>query len=119
MSAALRRGSDSGSIRCWNSSDRIVRRVSQCEGGAMAIVAQTANKEELRRKILDAVQEMYSEVAACPAKGFHFPVGRPACEYLGYSRAELDSIPATAVESFAVVGDTLNSDILWKGATAC
>ena len=85
----------------------------------MAIVAQTANKEELRRKILDAVQEMYSEVAACPAKGFHFPVGRPACEYLGYSRAELDSIPATAVESFAGVGYPFNANVIRKGDTVC
>ncbi|OGU74916.1 MAG: hypothetical protein A3H45_10820 [Ignavibacteria bacterium RIFCSPLOWO2_02_FULL_55_14] len=85
----------------------------------MAIVAQTANREELRLRIFDAVQEMYSEVAACPSKGFHFPVGRPACEYVGYPAAELDSIPATAVESFAGVGYPFTANVIRKGDTVC
>jgi len=85
----------------------------------MAIVAQTANKEELRRRIFGAVQEMYAEVAACPAKGFHFPVGRPACEYVGYPTAELDSIPSTAVESFAGVGYPFDVNVIRKGDTVC
>ncbi len=85
----------------------------------MAIIAQTGNKEELRQKIFDAVQDMYSEVAACPAKGFHFPVGRAACEYVGYPTAELDSIPAAAVESFAGVGYPFNANVIRNGDVVC
>ncbi len=54
--------------------------------------------------ILDAVEHMYDEVATCPTRGFHFPTGRPAAEYVGYPSDELDSIPPSAVESFAGVG---------------
>ncbi|MEX1137785.1 MAG: methyltransferase domain-containing protein [Bacteroidota bacterium] len=85
----------------------------------MAIVAQTANKQDLRQRIFDAVQDMYTEVAACPLKGFHFPVGRSACEYLGYPATELDSIPAMAVESFAGVGYPFAAKIIKKGYTVC
>ena len=85
----------------------------------MALIAQTANKEELRQRIFDAVQDMYSEVAACPTKGFHFPVGRPACEYAGYPTTELDSIPATAVESFAGVGYPFSANVIRKGNIVC
>lgn len=47
---------------------------------------------------------MYDDVATCPTRGFHFPTGRPACEYVGYPAEELDAIPDSAVESFAGVG---------------
>ncbi len=83
----------------------------------MAIVAPAANKEELRERILAAVQDMYTEVASCPAKGFHFPTGRWACEYVGYSAAELDAIPKTAVESFAGVGYPFRANVLQRGCT--
>ncbi len=83
----------------------------------MAIVAPTANKEELRERIVAAVQDMYTEVASCPAKGFHFPTGRWACEYVGYPAAELDAIPQTAVESFAGVGYPFRANVLQRGYT--
>jgi ubiquinone/menaquinone biosynthesis C-methylase UbiE len=54
--------------------------------------------------IFKAVSHMYTEVARCPSRTFHFPTGRPACEFVGYPAKELDAIPATAVESFAGVG---------------
>lgn len=54
--------------------------------------------------ILDAVQEMYEDVAATPTKEFHFPTGRDSCLHLGYPEEELDALPARAVESFAGVG---------------
>jgi len=57
-----------------------------------------------RRVILDAIRAMYTDVAASPEKEFHFPTGRKACEFVGYPASQLDSIPATAVESFAGVG---------------
>lgn len=54
--------------------------------------------------ILDAVRQVYDDVATCPTKEFHFPTGRAACLYVGYPESEIDAIPETAVESFAGVG---------------
>ena len=85
----------------------------------MAIVAPTTNKEELRERIFDAVQDMYTEVAACPTKEFHFPIGRAACEYVGYPAAELNAIPGTAVESFAGVGYPFSANVIKTGDTVC
>ena len=85
----------------------------------MAIVAPTANKEELRQRIFDAVQDMYAEVASCPTKEFHFPIGRPACEGVGYPAAELNTLPLTAVESFAGVGYPFSANIIKNGDTVC
>jgi arsenite methyltransferase len=50
------------------------------------------------------VKRMYEEVALEPDREFHFETGRPLAERLGYPPAELDRIPAAAIESFAGVG---------------
>lgn len=65
------------------------------------MVAITDTKKE---SIFRAVSGMYTDVASCPTRMFHFPTGRPACVFVGYPVAQLDAIPATAVESFAGVG---------------
>ena len=65
------------------------------------MVAVVSDKREF---ILRAVAEMYTDVARNPLKGFHFPTGRLACLFVGYPAAQLDRVPATAVESFAGVG---------------
>ena len=57
-----------------------------------------------KESIFQAVSQMYTDVASCPNRTFHFPTGRPACEFVGYPASQLDAIPATAVESFAGVG---------------
>lgn len=57
-----------------------------------------------REAILQAVRGMYTEVAAHPERGFHFPVGRSACELVGYPPSVLADLPEAAVESFAGVG---------------
>jgi arsenite methyltransferase len=56
--------------------------------------------DELRGK----VQAMYRAVAEEPGGTFHFETGRPLAERLGYPPAELDRVPAEAIESFAGVG---------------
>jgi arsenite methyltransferase len=81
----------------------------------MVVVSPTMNKEELRERILAAVQDLYADVASCPMREFHFPTGRPACEYVGYPEAELDAIPATALESFAGVGYPFAVDVIREG----
>jgi arsenite methyltransferase len=76
------------------------------------MVAILSNQREV---IIGAVQAMYTQVATEPNRGFHFPTGRPACELLGYPRAQLDDIPAAAVESFAGVGYPFAAGVIGPG----
>jgi arsenite methyltransferase len=73
--------------------------------------------EHQRDIIFDAVQAMYTEVATRPEQEFHFPTGRAACEYVGYPAAELDGLPAAAVESFAGVGYPFAAAVIRPGDT--
>jgi arsenite methyltransferase len=50
------------------------------------------------------VRAMYQAVAEDPGAEFHFEMGRPLAERLGYPGSILDRIPAGALESFAGVG---------------
>jgi arsenite methyltransferase len=52
-----------------------------------------------------AIRHEYEEVAACPTKGFHFHVGCPLADRLGYPADEVDRLPVSVVESFAGVGN--------------
>jgi SAM-dependent methyltransferase len=65
-----------------------------------------------KKQILDAVRQMYTEVATLPSKQFHFPTGRNACLFVGYPEEWLDWLPATAVESFAGVGFPFRAEII-------
>jgi arsenite methyltransferase len=60
----------------------------------------TFDPKELESK----VKAMYRSVAENPDGEFHFEMGRAMAERLGYAPAELDRIPAEAIESFAGVG---------------
>lgn len=68
-----------------------------------------------RSVIFDAVRAMYTAVAEQPQAEYHFPTGRRACEYVGYSAAVLDRLPTTAVESFAGVGNPFAADVIRPG----
>jgi len=50
------------------------------------------------------VKSMYRDVAVNPHGEFHFEMGRALAERLGYASADLDAIPAPAIDSFAGVG---------------
>jgi arsenite methyltransferase len=56
--------------------------------------------QELEAKVKD----MYRHVAEEPDGAYHFELGRPLAERLGYPADVLDRIPAGATESFAGVG---------------
>jgi ubiquinone/menaquinone biosynthesis C-methylase UbiE len=58
------------------------------------------NSSELETK----VKAVYREVAENPNGEFHFEMGRALAERLGYLPADLDRIPAEAIDSFAGVG---------------
>lgn len=78
------------------------------------MVAILSNEKEF---IFKAVQDMYTEVASCPDKNFHFPTGRSACLFVGYPVEQLDMIPNTAVESFAGVGYPFMGQLIQPGHT--
>lgn len=78
------------------------------------MVAILSNQREV---ILEAVRRMYTDVATTPERGFHFPTGRPACEFVGYPAELLDAVPATALESFAGVGYPFAAAVIDPGDT--
>jgi SAM-dependent methyltransferase len=61
------------------------------------------------------VKEMYREVALHPQGEFHFEMGRALAQRLGYEPADLDRIPAPAIESFAGVGYYFHLAALQEG----
>ena len=65
---------------------------------------QTANRSLDVAALEIKVKSMYRSVALEPEGEFHFEMGRPLAERLGYSPTELDMIPSEAIASFAGVG---------------
>jgi arsenite methyltransferase len=61
------------------------------------------------------VRRMYEEVALEPDREFHFETGRPLAERLGYPPADLERIPAAAIDSFAGVGYFLDLAAIQSG----
>jgi len=57
-----------------------------------------------RAELEGKVQAMYRDVAENPQGEFHFEMGRALAERLGYRPADLDRVPAGAIDSFAGVG---------------
>jgi ubiquinone/menaquinone biosynthesis C-methylase UbiE len=70
--------------------------------------------DDLRGK----VRHMYEAVAQHPHDGhFHFEMGRALAERLGYPAADLDRVPAAAIDSFAGVGYYFDLAALQPGET--
>jgi ubiquinone/menaquinone biosynthesis C-methylase UbiE len=63
-------------------------------------MASAVDTHELEAK----VKTMYRQVAEEPHADYHFELGRPLAEHLGYPKSVLDRIPEGAIESFAGVG---------------
>lgn len=79
----------------------------------MSTSTVTFDPKELETK----VQVMYQDVAENPHGEFHFEMGRAMAERLGYAPADLDRIPAEAIESFAGVGYYFHLANLKEGET--
>src|SRR5262249_47614061 len=80
--------------------------------------SMTTSTSRLDTTDLEArVKSMYEQVATQPHQGFHFETGRPLAERLGYPPADLDRIPAAAIDSFAGVGYFLGLAALRPGET--
>jgi len=56
-------------------------------------------------QLRSAIQDEYTDVAACPTKGFHFHTGRFLADRLGYPANRVAALPDSVVESFAGVGN--------------
>jgi arsenite methyltransferase len=71
----------------------------------------------LEAQLKDEILRMYQEVADKPEGEFHFFHGREAAELFGYSSEWLDRAPASAVASFAGVGNPHERSNLQAGET--
>ena len=71
----------------------------------------TVDTHELEAKVKD----MYKHVAEQPEGKYHFEMGRPLAERLGYPPDVLDRIPDGAIESFAGVGHFFDLADLGEG----
>jgi len=90
------------------------RRPSSPESGNTIMTTLVAfDPKELEAK----VKAMYRSVAEDPHGEFHFEMGRTMAERLGYAPADLDHIPAEAIESFAGVGHYFHLAELEEGET--
>jgi len=63
-----------------------------------------SSKKVDREALEYKVKDMYKKVALHPEVSYHFEMGRPLAERLGYPSSTLDKIPEAAIESFAGVG---------------
>jgi arsenite methyltransferase len=77
----------------------------------------TTTKQLDTTELEQRVKRMYEEVALEPEHEFHFETGRSLAERLGYPAADLDRIPAGAIESFAGVGYFLDLAAIEPGDT--
>jgi arsenite methyltransferase len=77
----------------------------------MSLELPAVDVEALRR----AIQLEYAEVAEHPELGFHFLVGRPLAQVLGYDPAWLEGIPDSSIESFAGTGNPFSLRLLAPG----
>ena len=77
----------------------------------------TATRQLDTSELEQRVKTMYDEVALEPDREFHFETGRPLTERLGYPPADLDRIPAAAIDSFAGVGYFLDLAAITPGET--
>src|SRR5688572_22911035 len=82
-------------------------------GPRMTTETRPLDTSELEQR----VKRMYEEVALEPEREFHFETGRPLAERLGYPGADLDRIPAAAIDSFAGVGYFLDLASIAPGET--
>jgi arsenite methyltransferase len=62
-----------------------------------------------------AIQDEYALVAEHPDRGFHFLVGRPLANLLGYREAWLQGIPEPTIASFAGTGNPFSAGQLRRG----
>jgi arsenite methyltransferase len=78
--------------------------------------ADASSAGDVQQLIKKAVQGLYTQVATKPQGEYHFPLGRKALLFVGYSAADIDKLPRSATESFAGVGYPHQAGALRPGA---
>ena len=63
----------------------------------------------------EEVKSKYRDVAVNPSGEYHFHTGRPLARRLGYDSRLVDSMPDSAVESFAGVANPFSLQLLDRG----
>lgn len=81
----------------------------------MVHVAQMKNKQELKQKVYEAVQDLYCAVSESPHTAFHFPTGKSAMLAVGYPKDMTESLPQSAHEAFAGVGFHFQNKAIREG----
>jgi SAM-dependent methyltransferase len=92
------------------------RRANHKEISIMTAIAPTPKRLDVAA-LEQKVKSMYRDVALDPHGEFHFEMGRALAERLGYAVADLDAIPAQAIDSFAGVGYYFDLAALRPGET--
>jgi len=77
--------------------------LEQAKASHVAGFSQQESHDKMNEIITNAVKGLYTQVATNPQKKYHFPLGREALRFVGYSE-EIEKIPEAALESFAGVG---------------
>ncbi|HEU0074058.1 MAG TPA: methyltransferase domain-containing protein [Dehalococcoidia bacterium] len=70
-----------------------------------------------RDSLREQVQEKYAGLAAEPEATWHFNVGKPLAMMLGYTEAQIASVPSEIVETFAGTGNPFSFGALTPGET--
>jgi SAM-dependent methyltransferase len=92
------------------------RHANHKEPSIMTVLALTPKRLDVAA-LEQKVKSMYRDVALDPHGEFHFEMGRALAERLGYAVADLDAIPAQAIDSFAGVGYYFDLAALRPGET--
>ena len=66
-------------------------------------------------ELRDAIRAEYAQVAADPAKGFHFHTGRRLASILRYEDSWLDGVPEDSIASFAGTGNPFSMGMPQQG----
>lgn len=100
---------DIGEVEAWVlDADGLARHCPTCVDDGVSDLAF--------RVIRGEVQSEYTEVALDPEKGFHFHTGRRLAELLEYAAADVEAVPAAALESFAGTGNPFTLGQIPPGA---
>ncbi len=89
--------------------------LDQVKAAHVSPSTKVGSGKEFDDVIGEAVRGLYTEVAVHPQKAYHFPLGREAAVFVGYTKEELGKLPETAVESFAGVGYPHASNAIHPG----
>ena len=103
----------------WNYSSKSSKSSMSVEEAKASHVGGASKQEsqsDMNDIISKAVKGLYTQVATNPRKGYHFPLGREALKFVGYSE-EIEKLPESALESFAGVGFPHAADMIEPGDT--